>query len=58
VLLYNSQATSPVTEHVKDLARQAGIPVIGVTETLPQNEKSYQSWQQDQLNQLLQALGG
>jgi zinc/manganese transport system substrate-binding protein len=57
VLLYNAQATSPVTEHVKDLAKQAGIPVIGVTETLPPSQKSYQSWQQDQLNQLLQALG-
>ena len=56
VLLYNSQATSPVTEHVKDLAKQAGIAVIGVTETLPSNEKHYQAWQQDQLNQLLSAL--
>jgi zinc/manganese transport system substrate-binding protein len=56
VLLYNAQATSPVTEHVKDLAKQAGIPVIGVTETLPTNEKSYQSWQADQLKQLVSAL--
>lgn len=56
VLLYNSQATSPVTEHVKDLAKQATIPVIGVTETLPANEKSYQSWQADQLKQLESAL--
>lgn len=57
VLLYNSQATSPATEHIKDLARQAGIPVIGVTETLPANEHSYQSWQLSQLNALLSALG-
>lgn len=56
VLLYNSQATSPVTEHAKDLAKQAGIPVIGVTETLPTNEKTYQSWQADQLKQLENAL--
>jgi zinc/manganese transport system substrate-binding protein len=56
VLLYNSQATSPVTEHVKDLAKQAGIPVIGVTETLPANEKTYQSWQANQLKQLENAL--
>lgn len=56
VLLYNSQATSPVTEHVKDLAKQVGIPVIGVTETLPTNEKSYQSWQANQLKQLENAL--
>lgn len=56
VLLYNAQATSPITEHVKELAKQAGIPVIGVTETLPAQEKTYQSWQEDQLNALLKAL--
>jgi len=57
VLLYNAQATSPVTEHVRDLARQAGIPVIGVTETLPKDEATYQSWQLDQAQALLEALG-
>jgi zinc/manganese transport system substrate-binding protein len=57
VLLYNAQATSPVTENVKALAKQHNIPVIGVTETLPANEKSYQAWMQDELNQLLAALG-
>jgi zinc/manganese transport system substrate-binding protein len=56
ILLYNSQATSPVTEHVKDLAKQAGVPVIGVSETLPPSEKNYQAWQQNQLDQLLKAL--
>lgn len=56
VLLYNSQATSPVTQHVQDLAKQSGVPVIGVTETLPTNEKTYQSWMQDELNALLKAL--
>lgn len=57
VLLYNAQATSPVTENVKTLAKQHNIPVIGVTETLPTNEQSYQSWMQDEMNQLLAALG-
>jgi zinc/manganese transport system substrate-binding protein len=56
VLLYNSQAASPVTESIKKLAAQNGIPVIGVTETMPANEPSYQKWQQDQLNALLGAL--
>lgn len=40
VLLYNSQATSSVTQHVRDLAAQAGIPVVGVSETIPANEKN------------------
>lgn len=56
VLLYNAQTKSPVTEHVKDLAKQAAIPVIGVSETLPTYEKSYQSWQTDQLKQIITAL--
>lgn len=56
VLLYNSQATSPVTEHVKALARQNGIPVVGVTETLPPKYKNFQAWQKDQLDQISKAL--
>jgi zinc/manganese transport system substrate-binding protein len=58
VLLYNAQATSPITKHVRDLAQQAGVPVIGVTETLPPGEPNYQHWQLDQLQALQQALGG
>lgn len=57
VLLYNSQATSPVTQHIRDLAKQNGIPVIGVSETLPAGESSYQTWQLDQVRSLLKALG-
>ena len=57
-LLYNAQATSPVTEHVQDLARRSGIPVVAVTETMPRTEPTYQSWQQHQLDALLRALGG
>ena len=56
VLLYNAQTVSPVTERVKALAAQAGIPVIGVTETLPANATTYQSWQADQLRELENAL--
>ncbi len=56
VLFYNSQATSPVTEHVRKLANQAGIPVIGVTETIPPKQRTYQTWQKDQLDQILKAL--
>ena len=58
VLLYNAQATSPVTAHVRSLARSAGIPIVGVTETLPKNERSFQKWQLDQIEALLRALGG
>jgi zinc/manganese transport system substrate-binding protein len=57
-LLYNAQATSPVTQHVQDLAHTAGIPVVAVTETPPPAAKSYQAWQANQLGEILRALGG
>lgn len=57
VLLYNTQATSSVTKQVKSAAEQAGIPVVGVSETLPASEPTYQSWQLDQTTALLKALG-
>jgi zinc/manganese transport system substrate-binding protein len=58
VVLYNAQATSPVTQHVRDLAAGAGIPVVAVTETQPRDAPSYQAWQRGQLEALLAALGG
>jgi zinc/manganese transport system substrate-binding protein len=58
VLLYNAQVVSPVTQHVEALARQARIPVVGVTETMPPSFRSYQAWQWSQAEALLRALGG
>jgi zinc/manganese transport system substrate-binding protein len=57
-LIYNAQATSAVTQHVQELARQNRIPVVPMTETMPKNESSYQAWQQHQLEALATALGG
>lgn len=58
VLLYNAQVSSPVTAKIKSLATKNGIPVIGVTETLPPGEKDFQTWQRAQAEALLTALGG
>jgi zinc/manganese transport system substrate-binding protein len=58
VLLYNAQTTSPVTDHVQDLARRSGVPVVAVTETQPHDAATFQAWQLAQLQALLQALGG
>jgi len=55
VLLYNSQAVSPLTAHMRDLARHAGIPVVGVTETLPRGMR-FQQWQLAQARALYEAL--
>jgi|SRR5579864_1276198 len=55
VLLYNSQAVSPITSHVRDAAAHAGIPVVGVTETLPP-KLTFQQWQLGQARELAAAL--
>ena len=55
VLLYNSQAVSPITSRVRAAAEQAQIPVLGVTETLPP-KLTFQQWQLRQARQLAAAL--
>jgi zinc/manganese transport system substrate-binding protein len=57
LLLYNSQATSPVTESIKSLASRSGVPVVGVSETMPA-ARSFVDWQLGQLNAIEAALGG
>jgi zinc/manganese transport system substrate-binding protein len=57
-LLYNAQATSPITQRLEDLARSSGVPIVGVTETMPPGAKNFQTWQADQARTLLAALGG
>lgn len=57
VLLYNAQVTSPATEAVKTLAQRSGVPLVGVTETLPGTDANFQAWQLRQVNELTSALG-
>ena len=56
VLLYNVQTVTPVTTQIRTLARSHGIPVVGVSETMPAGAATYQQWQQSQLTKLLHAL--
>jgi zinc/manganese transport system substrate-binding protein len=56
VLLYNEQATSPVTARLKQTARAAGVPVVPVTETEPAGT-TFTNWQFSQVKALEQALG-
>ncbi len=58
MLLYNTQATSKATSALRDRARRAGIPVVGVTETQPKSDPDYQHWQLRQLEAILAGLGG
>lgn len=56
VLLYNVQTVTPVTTQMRALAKQHGIPIVGVSETMPADATTYQQWQQSQLLALLHAL--
>lgn len=55
VLIYNRQATTPATRRLLDIARRAGVPVLGVTETEPAG-LSYQAWIGGTLDALEAAL--
>ncbi|MGH8862655.1 MAG: metal ABC transporter solute-binding protein, Zn/Mn family [Jatrophihabitantaceae bacterium] len=55
VLLYNDQTVSPITSRIRTAARTAGIPVVGVSETMPHGE-SFQQWQLGQARALESAL--
>jgi zinc/manganese transport system substrate-binding protein len=55
-LLVNTQAVSPITSRVRSAAAAAGVPVVGVTETLPEGE-TFQAWQLRQARALARALG-
>jgi zinc/manganese transport system substrate-binding protein len=58
VLLYNAQVTSPTTQKVRDVATANGIPVVGVAETIPAGQPTFQAWQIHQALAILAALGG
>ena len=40
VLLYNGQVTDRQTDKIKALAKDAGVPIVGVTETLPRARRT------------------
>ena len=56
VLLYNSQTITPLTQQIQQLAVANGIPVVGVSETLPPQYHTYVIWQLTQMIELEQAL--
>jgi zinc/manganese transport system substrate-binding protein len=56
VLLFNSQVISPLTTQIRDLAVANGIPVVGVTETMPPQYRTYVEWQLAEMDELGQAL--
>ncbi|HYO41134.1 MAG TPA: zinc ABC transporter substrate-binding protein [Nocardioidaceae bacterium] len=56
-LVLNEQTSGPITEKVEAAAREAGVPVVAVTETLPAG-LGYVEWMGDTLSRLRAALEG
>jgi zinc/manganese transport system substrate-binding protein len=55
VLVYNQQVTDTLTQTFLSAARSAGVPVVGVYETMPQGY-SYQSWMLAEVHALNRAV--
>jgi len=58
VLVYNQQTVTPLTDNVKKIATDQGIPIVGVTETLHPLGASFQDWMGAEITDLQKALGG
>ena len=56
VLVYNQQVTDSLTQSFIQLARQNGIPVVGVYETMPAPGYDYQSWMLAEVQALTKAV--
>src|SRR5205085_6390874 len=56
VLVFNVQTATAVTTSIEDLARSAGVSVVGISETVLPPNGSFQDWQDQQLDALATAL--
>jgi zinc/manganese transport system substrate-binding protein len=57
MLMFNSQAVTPMSSQMQALAQANSIPVVAMSETEPSGT-TYQQWMMSQLQAVLQALGG
>jgi zinc/manganese transport system substrate-binding protein len=55
LFVYNSQATDPIADRMRKIASEAGVPVVGATETEPHG-KNYQAWILSELDAVDKAL--
>ncbi|HEX4282155.1 MAG TPA: zinc ABC transporter substrate-binding protein [Solirubrobacteraceae bacterium] len=56
VLLYNQQVTDSLTQSFLAKAKQYGVPVVGVYETMPTPGYNYQSWMLAEVHALQKAV--
>ncbi len=53
--MYNPQTETPVTRQIRATAETAGVPVVQMTETLPE-DTDYLTWMGSQVNALAKAV--
>jgi zinc/manganese transport system substrate-binding protein len=58
LLVYNQQTSTAVTTNLKQLAAAAGIPIVGITETIEPPNATFEQWFNAELQQLQMALLG
>lgn len=56
VLVYNQQTVTPLTEGMKKIATDNGIPVVGITETVQPTNDSFEKWMDAEIAALQNAL--
>ena len=53
---YNEQVVDSLTESIRSNAQQAGVPIVGVYETMPTPGYDYQSWMLAETNAIANAV--
>ena len=56
LLVYNAQTVTPLTQNIKVMAAQKGIPIVAVTETIQPADVSFQDWMNAELISLENGL--
>jgi zinc/manganese transport system substrate-binding protein len=57
VLIYNPQTEGSIPDQIRAAAERANVPVVTITETVPQDQTTFAGWQDAQLTALAKALG-
>ncbi len=58
VFVYNQQVVDALTTSIRQNARKAGVPVVGVYETMPTPGYTYQSWMLAEVTAIQKAVAG
>lgn len=56
-LVVDAQTVTPTTQQIRGAAEAAGVPVVEMTETLPEGRADYVAWMAGQVDALASAVG-